>query len=343
MVRILWLKPTKGMISIGRNLIAEEMRKRDFEVEIYECSGVRFIKALVHALKSDYDVLIGTTHLGLALGGIIKLLRDVKFIADFVDRYGLLFKIYPIYLYPFVILTVILEKLSLKIADAVIVVPLEDYNRLVDQRSRVIKCNLCIDLDRFVYVDKKTLLKTRKILEKVGVAFNKPKVVYVGGFSKIYNLNVLIESMRYLQNFQLILIGGGKMKSYLKKLKDKLNLSNVFFLDYQPNYLISGFLRHCDVGVSLCEIPRQLKIYEYLASGLGVVVSKDVLNSNEFEFDELCVGVDLNAHDVARGIREAMQLRTIDNYKKILKRLDNYSCKVVSKLYLKVLKELLQK
>lgn len=330
------MKPTKGYISIGRNLIAEELRKRGIYVKVFECSGLKSFKAFLHALKSDFDVIIGTTHIGLIIGGLIKILRRTSFIADFVDEYSLLVKIYPSYLYPILYIIILLERLFLKIADAVIVVPKKEYVLLSKKRSNVYKTNLCINLGRFLNVKEKLINNARIILEKAGVDLNKPKIVYTGGFNKIYNLDLLIRAMKELPDFQLIMIGGGEMEYELKRLKKEENLNNVFFLGYLPNDIVAGILRLCNIGITLCEIPRQLKIYEYLAAGLKIVVPKSLLYNEDFEFESCCISTKLNVRDIAEKIKFAY----ISNKKKdkgLHKKLRKYDCKEVKELYANVL------
>lgn len=333
--KILWLKPTKGRISIGRYLIAEELRKMGIDVEVFECSGLKSISSLLHALKSNFDAVIGTTHLGLVIGGLVKILRGKKFIADFVDEYTLLTRIYPPYSYPLVYIIIMLEKLFLKIADAVIVVPKAEYDLLSKKRKNVYKTNLCVDLKRFLKVKRETIECTKKILKKAGVDLSRPKIVYVGGFNKIYNLDKLVKTMKNLRDFQLIMIGGGEMEYELKRMKKEENLNNVFFLGYLPNDVVAGILRMCDIGITLCDVPRQLKIYEYLASGLKVIVPERLLNSEDFVFKDSCIGVKLNVEDIERTIKYAHNTELSE---KNLKTLINYDCRAVAKIYNFVLK-----
>lgn len=332
--KVLWLKPTKRNVSIGRYLIAKSLEKSGLEVEILECSGLGISKAFLYALKSDFDILIGTTHLGLAVGGVIKLLRKKPFLADFVDQFSLLKEVIPVYFYPLMYVTILLEKLSLKIADAVVVVPKQEYEKISKKRNNVYKVNLCIDLENFLNVGEKTIEKSKEILKKAGVNLNKPRIVYVGGFSKIYNLDLLIQAMERLPDFQLIMIGGGELENELKKLTEEKRLNNVFFIGYQPNELIPGFLKLSSVGVTLAEIPRQLKIYEYLASGLSVVVPERILHDEDFEFGGNCIGVKLDVESIALGIRGAAK-KTANNLKSKLIR---YDCKEVAEIYLKAIK-----
>ena len=334
--KVVWLKPTKGNVSIDRMLIAENLRKEGFDVEIFECSWFAIFRVFIKLLKEDFDVIIGTTHLGLAVGGIIKLLKDKPFIADFVDEYDVLFVDLDGLKKIFGYAVVFLQKFSLKVADAVIVIPKRKYEEFERRNTRVFKTNLCINFRKFLQVDADLIKEAVSLLSKAGVSFEKPRIVYVGGFGRVYNLELLIRAMKFLPDCQLIMIGGGELEDRLKSLKKSLNLDNVIFVGYVPNNLIPGILKLCDVGVTLAEVPRQLKIYEYLASGLKVVVPKSVLDSEDFEFSEYCIGTELNERKISESIRKALGLK-IKRDKELMKKLSNYDCRSVAKVYNRVL------
>lgn len=329
-IKIVWLKPAKAQISIDRRLIAECLKDKNIELDVVECS-TRIFKNLVEILRADYDLVVGTTHLGLAIGGLVKVFKGIPFIADFVDEYNTLPK-NPVF-YPFILAIILLEELSLKIADAVLVIPQSKFVKL-SKRNMVFKTNLCIDLSKFTHTRQK---HAKEFLEKSGIKQHLPKIVYVGGFSEIYNLDVLVESMRYLPDFQLIMIGGGKLENKLKDLKERLNLKNVHFLGYLPNDVVAEVMKQCDVGVTLCEIPRQLKIYEYLAAGLNVVVPESVLSSEDFEFAEYCIGTKLDARDVAENIKRALSMPK-EKDGRLMGLLEKYDCKKVAEFYSNIIK-----
>ena len=336
--RILWLKPRKGNISIDRVLIAKNLSKK-FNIEIIDCSGFAALKTFIYGLREDFDLIIGTTHLGLILGGLLKLKSQKKFIVDYVDPISQLRESTPKYIFPLLYGLIFLEKLVLRIADAVLVVPKYNYKEISKIRSNVHKVNLCIDLDKFLNADKKIIEKARKVLKNAKVNLNNPMIVYTGGFSRIYNLDVLIEVMSYLPDFQLLMIGGGKLEGELKRIKEDMGLRNVFFLGYQPNQLIPGFLKHCVIGITLCEVPRQLKIYEYLAAGLRVIVPESVLTSEDFEFTKYCMGTKLDAKDVADSIRIALKMPK-KKYR-LMRLLDKYSCNKIAEVYGKIIRTLI--
>jgi|GEM_PF-2259628 glycosyltransferase involved in cell wall biosynthesis len=344
-IKVMWLKPAKGKVSIGRWLISETLKEKGFDVDTVECSGLeilrKFSEQLKSDLKSDYSIVIGTTHFGLAIGGLTKILFKKKFIADFVDDYETIFNTIPRFLYPITFTFILLEKLALKVADTVIVIPHENYQEISKFKKDVFKTNLCINLEKFISSDNTLRDYAIELIERNGVDLNKPLVIYVGGFNEIYNLDLLVESMRFLPDIQLVMIGGGKLENKLKDLKEGLNLKNVYFLGYLPNEVIAEVMKLCDVGVTLCGVPRQLKIYEYLASGLKVVVSESVLSSEDFEFAEYCIGVNLDAKDVAEKIKIALKVsRKRNRNKKLMKLLEKYSCRRIAEVYARVIRTL---
>ena len=326
-MKVVWLKPEKGMVSIGRKLIAEELGRRGVEVRVIEVS-IRGVRWLAGLLKEDFDAVIGTTHLGLVLGGIIAILRGKPFIADFVDEIDILWKLHG--RNPLVFALILLELVLLRAARSVVVIPMSQRIRT---GGRVFRATLCTDVERFLNVSKRDVENAVGMLVKAGVRVDRPKVVYVGGFNKIYNLDVLLKAMRRLPEFELILIGGGDEEEGLRRLKANLNLTNVHFLGYVPHEHVPAILSACDVGVTLAEVPRQLKIYEYLASGLRVVVPESVANSDEFEFSDYCVGVKVDEEDVANGIRKAVKLGRIS-----IGDISHYSCRRIAGVYLKAIR-----
>jgi len=336
--RIIWLKPTKGYVSIGRQVIAKVLKKYGYDVEIIECSGLRLFKMLPKLLLHDYDAVVGTTHLGLAVGGFLKIVKQKPFIADFVDEYNMLYSSSQT-LAPIIKFIISMEKISLKIADAVVVTPYREYEEIKQFRNNVFKVNLCTDLSKFSNIDSSTIYRGIYILKKLKIKFDKPIIVYLGSFNRVYNLELLVRAMEFLSNYQLILIGGGEEEQKLKKLTEELKLNNVFFLGYQPHNIVPGLLSLCDIGITLAEVPRQLKIYEYLAAGLSVVVPKSIFSSTDFDFEEVCIGVELSVESIAEGIRKA--LKESKSRLHPTKKLKKYDCEEVAKIYASVLERVL--
>jgi len=273
---------------------------------------------------------------------LVKIIRKKPFIADFVDKYDILFAGLDGMKKILGYIIILLQKFSLKVADAVIVVPESVYEALAQKRPNVYKTTLCINLKQFLKVDKHAIAEAEEQLRKAGISFNRPIVVYVGGFGFVYNLDILLMAMKHLPDFQLLMIGGGPIEKQLKELKEDLKLNNVYFLGYLPNELVSGILKHCSIGVTLAEVPRQLKIYEYLAAGLNVVVPENIVGDEDFEFADYCIPTELNPEKVAESIRMAGLRRTCRKMDRFLvERLEKYDCRVVSNLYFSILDGLL--
>ena len=68
-MKILWLRPSKGEnISVRRERIAEELRRRGYEIDIRDASGLDAPGAIWQAIRGDYDVIAGNVRVGLYLG-----------------------------------------------------------------------------------------------------------------------------------------------------------------------------------------------------------------------------------------------------------------------------------
>lgn len=341
MEKILWLRPRKGQVSIDRDLLAKALSD-SYNVDVFDVSFSRALPLIFKLLIHNFDIVIGTTHLGVLFGGFVKGLRRKSFLVDFVDGYETLFNKFPRSLSFLVKILIQLEKMAIKLSDAALVVPFDNYTEIRSSRDHVFKCNLCIDLERFKNVKSEIIEEAKKILEETGVSLKKPKIAYVGGFSRIYNLDVLIRAMLHLKEFQLILVGGGELEGELMSLREKLKLKNVFFLGYLPNETVAGVLKLCDVGITLCEVPRQLKIYEYLAAGLKVVTPSGILKSKDFEFGEYCFATKITEKDVAKSIEKIVTLAP-KKVKKSGRLLEKYNCRKLARSYAAVVESLMVK
>jgi rhamnosyl/mannosyltransferase len=73
--------------------------------------------------------------------------------------------------------------------------------------------------------------KIKKISSKYG-----PKIVlFVGRLVQFKGVKYLIEALKKCPDVNLIIIGSGEEENNLKKLKDKLHLKNVFFIEHINN------------------------------------------------------------------------------------------------------------
>jgi|WetSurMetagenome_2_1015567.scaffolds.fasta_scaffold10499_3 glycosyltransferase involved in cell wall biosynthesis len=120
-----------------------------------------------------------------------------------------------------------------------------------------------------------------KIIEKNNNPFIKNNniedkfvIMYSGNFSIDYNLEILIDTARKINNsnFIFIFIGNGTQKNKLMELKDKYNLKNVLFLPYQKYSDIKYSLSSADVLLITAKknfggLAMPSKLYTSLAIG----------------------------------------------------------------------------
>lgn len=109
-----------------------------------------------------------------------------------------------------------------------------------------------------------------------------PTIVYTGNIGSAQDLESCICAMSHLshENAVLRLVGSGDLESELKRLTAEQGLGDrVTFTGAVPRDEVPGILRSATVGVAPLRDTEELayamptKVYEYLASGLPVVVT----------------------------------------------------------------------
>jgi glycosyltransferase involved in cell wall biosynthesis len=144
--------------------------------------------------------------------------------------------------------------------------------------------------------------------------FSKPGeriILYQGALNMGRGLELMIDSMKYLENYLFIIIGDGDLRDDLKKkvLKTGLRDKIIFLGKILPEKL-SGFTMNADLGISLEEdlglsyryaLPN--KIFDYMQAGVPVLAS-DLPLYNQL-FSEFPIGEILkkrNPESVARTV-----------------------------------------
>jgi glycosyltransferase involved in cell wall biosynthesis len=170
-----------------------------------------------------------------------------------------------------------------------------------------------VDLSQFEYADCKTnWRKDNNFLSDDFLIF------YGGIFGYAQNLEVIIYAADILRNkekIKFVLIGTGPEKSNLIKLKNKLNLNNVFFFDPVSKVQIASILNIINAAavplkrIDLFKSAIPSKIFEVLAS------KKPILLGVEGEAEELFIKegncglsfIPENADDLAEKILKLYQ------------------------------------
>jgi len=110
---------------------------------------------------------------------------------------------------------------------------------------------------------------------------NEKTIFYHGHFKPGRGLEPLIKSMKFINNAQLLLVGGGELKEYLINLVAENKLENkIRFREYIQNELLISYAAQADIGTVLFEsssinysyaLPN--KFFEYIMAGLPVLAS----------------------------------------------------------------------
>ncbi len=85
------------------------------------------------------------------------------------------------------------------------------------------------------------------------------------------------EISKFFPNIKLILVGKGEEEIKLKKLRNKLNLKNVIFIDPIPRSKVPEMLSKSLIGIVPLKADKSLKyarptkLYEYMSCGLPIV------------------------------------------------------------------------
>jgi glycosyltransferase involved in cell wall biosynthesis len=144
--------------------------------------------------------------------------------------------------------------------------------------------------------------------------FSKPGeriILYQGALNMGRGLELMIDSMKYLENYLFVIIGDGDLRDDLKKkvLKTGLRDKIIFLGKILPEKL-PGFTMNADLGISLEEdiglsyryaLPN--KIFDYMQAGVPVLAS-DLPLYNQL-FSEFPIGEILktrNPESVARTV-----------------------------------------
>ena len=299
-MKVLWLKPTQPpTLSIGRVRLAEQLRKMGHRVTVGQVSGLGFFWGLARYALADFDVIIGTTKSGAILGMVLKALRGKRFVVDHVD---------PMFKYrkahPGVRSAVVsfLEGMAIRSGDHVMVTYPDELKRVRKMNPSVTEAPLGVEYTKFRRPANSAVEKARKVLVESGVDTKKKIVMYVGGFTKPYRLDVLVKAMTHLpKQVQLVFVGGGKQEKRIMRLA--AGKKNIFFLGMQPSELVPGFLHEADVCVTLNNDAHQVKVLEYAAAGKKVVAAKGRL---EERFPKGLFYSGVSPKPVASTIRKAL-------------------------------------
>ena len=297
-VSVLWLRPSTGEnISVRRERIAEELRKRGYEIDIRDASGLDALGAIKQALTGEYDIIAGNVRVGLYLGYPLARLLRTPFLGDVSDPItdidylpNPLFRFFQWY-----------EWYVLKRADATVFVYESTYQAALERGiDDAVKLPNAVNYQQFADPDTDVVESAREILDREGVDFEKPIAIYIGIFSPRYCIEELLETAEYAPEWEFVFVGEGELDAAVEKTSREVE--NVYYPGAFPYRLMPGFLSLADVGFCFKNAEQPLKLKEYGAAGLPIVVRPGEL-SDWHDEDEL-VFVDPQPEAIAGRLAE---------------------------------------
>lgn len=289
-LRVLWLTPDKPEhISVGRQRIAEQLERRGYDVTLRGTT----LRTLLASLRerARYDVVIGTTRAG-AIAGTLLTLVDGPLIVDHVDPIRQFEATHSRWLAGLVRW---LEQFAFAAAAHVLYVYSEEKQRVERFADSVSETDLGVAYDRFADPPPETLAAARS---RIGDPENV--LIYVGGLEPIYHITELLDAMRRLDDWTLVVLGAGSLEPRVRRAADER--SNIVYFGTVSHERVPGYLHAADVGICLVDDPHTLKVLEYGAAGLPVVQLAGRAKSRFENRVEFC---EPTPSDIARAIQTA--------------------------------------
>ena len=119
------------------------------------------------------------------------------------------------------------------------------------------------------------------------VPFHSPTIIYQGALNKGRELELLIEAMKELPQFKLLLVGEGDLSATLRELAQKLKLTNVEFKGILSPNELKTISAKCFVGYNLLDAQSlsyyyslSNKYFDYVQAGIPSISS----HLPEYEF-----------------------------------------------------------
>ncbi|RKX51677.1 MAG: glycosyltransferase WbuB [Thermotoga sp.] len=177
------------------------------------------------------------------------------------------------------------------------------------------------------------------LLSKYELDKNSFIITYMGAMGLANGLEVVVETCKLLQyelkdkNILVLLVGDGRERPRLEKLKNKYGLNNLLFIDPIPKARIPELLSLSDVGLLVLipafDLNSPNKFFDYLAAGKPIISgadgwTQDIIRRNN-------IGIAVKAGD-AKALALAMLEMSRMNKEK-LKEMGYRSRKVAEEQY----------
>lgn len=294
-MKVLWLRPNKpDDISVGRHRIARELEQRGLEVDVRNTTPRDFWSVP----RASPDVVVGTTRLGAFVGAWTKIVSGTPLVVDHIDPIEQLRRSRG------AITTSIVDRLerrSFRLAEQVVVTYEEELERVRRHSSNVVQTTLGVDFTRFDDPSPEVVEAAEDAVQSV-TDTDSSLLIYVGGLEPPYHVREVVESMDYLDGWELLVLGDGSEREYVSSVADTSEV--VHYLGTVPYEEVPGYLHLADVGISLLDDSNTLKVLEYGAAELPVV---HIRGAAESVFDGAVTYTSADPADVATNVRVAVE------------------------------------
>lgn len=292
--RVLWFAQNRPEnISVGRELLADYLRSDGLAVTQVATD----LRAIVDGLRHvrEYDVVIGTTRAGALAGLVVSTVGRLPFVVDQIDPFSqFAWKVPGV-----VAWTVLrLENLAIRAADHVLWVYESEFPRIEARADSTARTGFGVEFDRFHDPDPAAVEAARDRLEALDLADDV--LLYVGGLELPYHVHELIEAMDHLEGWSLVVLGAGSLEDDVREAHRTRD--DVEFLGTVPYEEVAGYYHCADVGISLVDDARTLKVLEYMAAGLPVV---HLDGEARERFGDVLFYCDRDPRTVAEAVRAA--------------------------------------
>ena len=150
---------------------------------------------------------------------------------------------------------------------------------------------------------------TSSCIEEVGKKnLNKFRILYTGNMGRFHNLELAIETVRGIEDIELIFVGEGALKDKLISMSS--NMNNVRFLSYlddteYQNILFSADALLVSLEKNLSGLAVPSKFYTYLAVGKPILCISDQNTEMALSIKECDCGFVIGHEDIS-GFRNAL-------------------------------------
>ncbi len=294
-IKVLWLKPKKGNVSVGRYLLSDKLNKMGYEVRVKEVGVRTTFRDFFEIVSAGCDLIVGVVRIGAYIGFLTSKIKKKPLVVDVTDPLS------QINLPRFLYKTLGgLEEFIFKKSDRVIFITKNYMKEMISKGISGVKLNNGVNFEEFDKPTEKIVSKAQKILMEAGIDLSKINVLYIGSLKRSYNIHLILEAARNLKEYNFIFVGDGELKQNV--MEASIKLDNVYYLGFFKHDMMPGFVYHADICLCLVNADQPLKLLEYGAASRPVIAIHGELE--ERFTDREVYFIDPTVKDLCRALSE---------------------------------------